>query len=331
MELPREHKFLADEPPCCLRISPQNSKIIFLGTYTLHEGTNRSGSIEIWSIQDKPEKLASLETHGAVLDLKISPFDRNLVATAHSTGNISLWKINDDGTMLAHVKDNQIFPEPEGSDETLITSLNFSPNDNNLICFTTTTGSVGLFNLETLETQLFDTEHTLEAWFADFYNKDIIFSGGDDMNLIAHDRRAPMPVFKTNRVHDAGIVSIFNPGTESTIWTGGYDDQLCVLDLRMGVSDSGDYWGMPPLVKEKLNLGGGVWRLLPSTVEGDTRIASCNMYSGGRILDHKEGKNVQVTNEFKMDHESITYGADWVNDQLVTCSFYDKVVQVWQT
>lgn len=375
--LRRRAVFNTEAPPCCLRINPLDSTIVYFGTYTLIQGNDRKGTIEIWKLRSKegttdvPDeqninlddlelqgiKLGSIPTHGAVLDIKIdsksitSNGDSILLSTAQSTGNITLWKIKkDDPLDIKEVSDVQLFPESTSNlGETLITSINFHPRKTYL-SFTTTTGIVGYYDYSegsnSNEPVCFGKEHSLEAWYADWCHLEaldnIVFSGGDDARLIAHDTRVPFPVFETSRIHDAGIVSILtarsnwceNVTDPYIIWTGGYDDQLCVLDLRAGanMNNGALFEGMPPMLREKHNLGGGVWRLIPFPKENDCRVFTCNMYDGGRMLayDSSNAKNVEVKNYYKGDHSSITYGGDWIGDVAISCSFYDNVVQVWE-
>lgn len=377
----REGVFKTDAPPCCLRIHPLDPSIVYFGTYTLVQGNERNGSIEIWKLNDqdkctgksdcpdddsisvdtlpiKGTRLKTIHTHGAVLDIKIdsksmsAPDNFILLATSHSTGNVTFWKIaKDDCTFITELCDIQLFPEPtSSSDETLITSINFHPRNNQLV-FTTTTGVVGVYDYTrpnkdpSEDLILLPGEHSLEAWYADWCHlsplENVVFSGGDDAKLIAHDIREPMPIMETDRIHDAGIVSILtarnnwcsNVTDPYVIWTGGYDDQLCVLDLRAGINTSGGrlFPGIPPIVREKHNLGGGVWRLIPSPIPNDHKVMTCNMYDGGRIVtyDNNSAQNVEVVGNFKGEHSSITYGGDWVGDRIVSCSFYDNVVQIW--
>ena len=378
--LNRKALFKTNAPPCCLRINPLDPTIVYFGTYTLIEKHNRKGTIEVWKLSqnyhtpgdfpdnDNPEInvsslpligmcINSIETNGAVLDIKIDEKSINsnnesfLISTAHSTGNITFWNINkSDPLNINQLHNVQLFPKPtSSSNETLITSINFHPR-NSQISFTTTTGMVGYYEYEQLPSAeegmtIFPTEHSLEAWYADWAHAPeldgVVFSGGDDAQLIAHDIRQPMSVFATNRIHDAGIVSILtsrkgwceNVTDPYMIWTGGYDDQLCVLDLRAGlnISSGSLFPGMPPMVKEKHNLNGGVWRLIPSPHRYDNRVMTCNMYDGGRIVSYnsENAQDVQVVNTFKGEHSSITYGGDWVENTIVSCSFYDNVVQVW--
>ncbi|KAG0688462.1 hypothetical protein C6P40_000922 [Pichia californica] len=380
--LERKAFFKTDSPPCCLRINPLDSSIIYFGTYTLIKGNERKGSIEIWKLNEsldpnsstdcpdneiisfdklplKGTKIKTISTHGAVLDIKIDPKSITssdsslLLTTGHSTGNITFWKIDkENATNITEISDIQLFPEStSNSDETLITSINYHPRKNWLV-FTTTTGNVGYYDYENPSNEtndtaltLLDTEHSLEAWYADWGHQqsldNVIFSGGDDAKLIAHDIREPMPIMETTRIHEAGIVSILtgrsnwceNITDPYVIWTGGYDDQLCVLDLRAGLNTTGGSLipGIPPLVKEKHNLGGGVWRLIPSPHVNDYRVQTCNMYDGGRVVSYNKdtAQDVEVVGFYKGEHSSITYGGDWVGDNIVTCSFYDNVVQIW--
>lgn len=165
--LRRRAVFNTEAPPCCLRINPLDSTIVYFGTYTLIQGNDRKGTIEIWKLRSKegttdvPDeqninlddlelqgiKLGSIPTHGAVLDIKIdsksitSNGDSILLSTAQSTGNITLWKIKkDDPLDIKEVSDVQLFPESTSNlGETLITSINFHPRKTYL-SFTTTTG-----------------------------------------------------------------------------------------------------------------------------------------------------------------------------------------------
>lgn len=375
--LARAAVFKTNAPPCCLRINPLDPSIVYFGTYTLVGGNVRKGTIEIWKLDgeraaehfDRPDSdvidvaelpvngklLETIHTHGAVLDIKIDPKsvhstdETMLLSTAHSTGNITFWRISkQDGVEVKEAHDAQLFSEPSAdSSETLITSINFHPRNSTLV-FTTTTGVVGYYDYSTTlaseAVTYFDTEHSLEAWYADWGHlsslENVVFSGGDDAQLIAHDTREPMPVFQTNRIHEAGIVSILtgrkgwceNVVNPYVIWTGGYDDQLCVLDLRAGMNTGGTlFQGISPMVKEKHNLGGGVWRLIPSPADNDYRVFTCNMYDGGRVVsyDANNAQDVNVVGFYKGEHSSITYGGDWVQNTAVSCSFYDNVVQVW--
>lgn len=129
-------------PPCCLRIF--QDKFILVGTYDLDKPTGfRTGSIVIYN--KNLELLNTYSTYGAILDLKLSPFDNTLVITGHSTGNISIWKIENtdsDSINLSFITSIQVY-DPE----ILITSLHFSPLYQNLVTVTATSGESAIIDL----------------------------------------------------------------------------------------------------------------------------------------------------------------------------------------
>ncbi|OWB82136.1 hypothetical protein B5S33_g758 [[Candida] boidinii] len=343
-------------PPCCLRINPNDSEIIYLGTYQLIKETGkRYGSIEIIRHDNETNEITKIKeykTDGAILDLKISPFDSSIMISVHSTGNIMIWKINsNDYTELNLIRDKLLFKESEIGSECLITSLVFHPILNNKLAITTTLGYIYLINLSNnlceIENEIYfeNGDHDIEAWISEFCSlqglSNLLISGGDDRKLIAHDIRCPenLPIWKTANIHDAGIVSIL-PSNENwcnsnpyNIWTGSYDDHVKSLDLRV-IPPMEPIQGLPPRVLESLDLGGGVWRLIPNYNNDDNnnkhKVLACCMYDGGRILNHNEGKDINIDKYFKKDHQSITYGGDWKDNKIVTCSFYDNVVQIWK-
>lgn len=340
-----------DLPPCCVRMHPDDKSIIISGTYELNKLTgNRHGSIEILKLDlSEMIPISSYKTSGAILDLKFSPYDNTLLVSCHSTGNVMVWrcKIVSGSIELTLLHDQQIF-----STDTLITSLNFSPGKPNLILLTLTTGEsllISIDNLKISDPLLFTTKHDLECWTGAFGSQgllsNVVFTGGDDFLLIAHDIREPdfaPSIFKATKIHDAGVVSIlpstvthngvgdWNLQNPYLLWTGSYDDCLRSLDLRV-MSPQELIPGIPPLTKTKLNLGGGVWRLIPSPKANDNRLLACCMYDGARIIDMSPDGEPEVVRYFKKDHESMCYGGDWSvdGDVVVTCSFYDKVVQAW--
>ncbi|CAL9728309.1 diphthine methyltransferase [Monosporozyma unispora] len=368
-------------PPCCLRIF--RDKFILVGTYELNKATGvRTGSLDVYNVQ--LNLIKSYPTYGAILDLKLSPFDDNLVITAHSTGNIMIWKIDYDYSVpkLAMIANVQLFDT-----QVLIASVHFSPLDSKIISVTNTAGESAIVNIEAggdieavtsqviadsyaridqklYEVQgeeinavdgvveVFDEPHSLECWTAEFGQlspfENVLFTGGDDATIIAHDLRSKSKIWSNNRIHGAGVVGIkcstpnFRSNRPTSIITGSYDDHIRSLDLRM----MGDmiYPGsnVPTAKFSELNLGGGVWRFseLPLSLKKNqstdkNTLMVCCMYDGAKIvtMDENEENNgneyFQIQHYLKSGHESMCYGGDWCPDFVATCSFYDKSLQLW--
>lgn len=335
-------------PPCALRYHPSDSSLIFLGSYKLEESDkSRHGTVEIYQRTGETlGLLKSIPTGGAILDLKFSPFDDSIVYTAHSTGDIQIWRYADSELSLLHKA--QLFDT-----EVLITSIITSQTIDHRLLLTTTEGYCCLVDITGTgcsEPRYFGSQHELQAWTGAFGNmaelSNVVFTGGDDSCLMAHDTREPdsMAIFEAKRVHDAGITAIqtAQPGDHHskgdwfqdkpyTLWTGSYDDCLRTFDLRC-VPGHGLMQGMPPKVKERLNLGGGVWRFQACPTPGDNRLLTCCMYDGARIIGPMSDIEPSVEGYFKGQHESMVYGCDWnpTNlDEVATCSFYDNVVHLW--
>lgn len=180
-----------------------------------------------------------------------------------------------------------IFQHQLFDSNTLVLSIKFSANDPSLMSATLSSGEVALLRITdagaiTVIAQ--HQSHTLECWtsaFGETSNLDnILFSGGDDSLLVSHDLRIMSMehsgiIWSSMRLHDAGITSIL-PSSIKTgwmrqsplcLWTGGYDDQLVSVDLRLGAQNCLDKYNVPR-VESKLDLGGGVWRLVPKPWAG---------------------------------------------------------------
>lgn len=366
-------------PPCCLRII--DNQFVLVGTYQLNkESGYRTGSLDLYD--EKLNLLMSQETYGAILDVKLSPFNDGLAATAHSTGNVTLWSISKDNKcevpIVKEVANLQVFDS-----ETLMTSLHFSPLDPALLLVTGTSGEsatidivkgdvvssiVGLRNLYSkiekttsvvqgasqqvvnMNPRVFDAQHSLECWTGEFGSlqplENVVFTGGDDATIIAHDLRSQEQIWSNSRIHEAGVVAIkcgtanFRHTRPTSIITGSYDDCIRVLELRM-LGESTIYPGQnTPVAKSWTeNLGGGVWRFSerPKALgqsPGIDELLVCCMYNGAKIIkitDCEAQPDYSLTESsfLKEGHESMCYGADWCDNFAVTCSFYDNSLQKW--
>ncbi|CCD25528.1 diphthamide synthase NDAI_0F02100 [Naumovozyma dairenensis CBS 421] len=367
-------------PPCCLQIFKNNGKKkrIILGTYELNKETGyRVGTLDL--LDEDLQLITSQDTYGAVLDLKLNPFDNSLLASGHSTGNIMLWKVSSETDELVLLSNLQIFETDK-----LVTSLHWSPLVKNFMMITNTAGEMATIDIETQMISSFNSglsststhvdtltwkeyevqgkqenaiacfpdtftgKHGLECWTAEFGVlspfENVVFTGGDDATIMAHDLRSKGSIWSNNRIHEAGVVGIkcstptFRSNRPMSLITGSYDDYIRSFDLRM-LGDNiypGD--NIPVAQLSSRNLGGGVWRFSNCPTNGDgedmDKLLVCCMYDGAKIVSIDESNNgtedyFLVSNYLKTGHESMCYGGDWDSDFIATCSFYDKSVQKW--
>ncbi|KAI5955895.1 hypothetical protein KGF54_001397 [Candida jiufengensis] len=322
-------------PPCCLRIHPDDTSRIYIGTYKLETETGlKHGSLDYFKYDDVTKSLKliqSVPTKSAILDIKFNPSNLNQIVSGHSNGSILIWKVEQDQISVEH----EITIDPDSC----ITSIFFNPNTRNQLLITFTSGCSSIYDLITQSTTWLETQHELECWTGSFGElgelTNVVYTGGDDSLLIAHDLRTSNSIWTLKRGHDAGIVSILSPSPNwnnlkgNYLYTGSYDDHLRIWDLRC--IDSKNPALIEGYIPKKIyeeNLGGGVWRLIPSPV--DNRMLTCCMYDGARVINTNETE-FKVDRYFKGDHASMCYGGDWSSDgkYIATCSFYDNVVQIW--
>jgi diphthamide biosynthesis protein 7 len=311
------HTAFTVSPPSCLSFSLLDPTLLVVGTYTLDEAattleTKKTGTLELYRVSSGGlSHLQSLPTSmGAVLDLKFSPREQDLVAVAESRGAVSLYRIDAAVGRIAHERTLALFPP-----EVLVLSLTFSPTGANVLAVTLSDGGVAVLDLAKGETSYAYVPHSLEAWTCEFSRDGKrLFSGGDDSIMIVQDLEAQVEVGRTRRgAHEAGVTAILAQ-EDGGVWSGSYDETLRVWDLR----------GRIKAVEEK-SLGGGVWRLLE--MGGDKVLASC-MHAGGRVV-RKQDLEVVATWE---ENESMNYGGHVhpnAPEVIASCSFYDKRLCIW--
>ncbi|KTW29368.1 hypothetical protein T552_01322 [Pneumocystis carinii B80] len=202
---------------------------------------------------------------------------------------------------------------------TLILSVSIS-NIRKSAIVSTSMGDLCIFDLNSLEVIHKWKAHELECWTA-CYNIDssFIFSGSDDCTFKIWDiRSAVQPIFTNTKSHEAGVISFIS--FDERLITGSFDDHIRLFDFR---DFSKELW------KENMS---SPWRLIQHP-ENQFRILGCLMYEGAKVFDLNISENneykVRVYKEF-VEHESIVYAGDWYNEQeVITCSFYDKKICLW--
>lgn len=335
----------------------------------------------------------------SILDVKSHPTNSNVFFTAQSTGEIIVWKFEDLSlyydSVLEKLKlgdeissflppkiiSQKSYSITEEDRSVLVLSLSIAPvAPYTTISATLTSGAVIVCKLLEPDFSLkiirrVSSAHDLEAWVSSFLRESdqVLFSGGDDAVLAAHDLRVSQyddedddtcTVWKTRRIHEAGVVSILSLSDVGSgnsnenpyiLWTGGYDDMLKEVDIRTTPSmlfadSSSTMMPIPPRAAvSEMNLGGGVWKLIPKPASGsnttpngfgsntnDGTILACCMYGGARILERNKnssetGEPATVIKTVTQGHTSMVYGGAWLDqDTAVTCSFYDQSVQIWK-
>ncbi|KAI0033176.1 WD-40 repeat-containing protein [Vararia minispora EC-137] len=185
--------------------------------------------------------------------------------------------------------------------------------------------------------------HDYEPWIAawNYWDTNIIYSGGDDLKMKAWDIRAgfSQPV-AINKRFTAGVTTIqSHPNTEHIIAVGSYDSSVRLFDTRKLLT---------PLTQAEV--GGGAWRVKwhPSPKRTHDLLVAA-MHGGFKILKFHDMWTSQDTppvfrerwtimKEFNK-HQSLAYGVDWshvpMQDErgetlVASASFYDHAMYLWR-
>lgn len=312
--------------------------VLAAATYTLQEQErDRAGSISLFSVDVASEDasrrlrlLYTVETAG-IFDMKWSP-KSPLLAQADAHGRLALRRLeqedgSDTGILLTDVSAEDI-----SSSMCLYVDWNQTAES---LSVGLSDGSLSLVSVreDRLEISEQWTAHQFEVWtcYFDRTSPHLLYSGSDDCCFSCWDLRESPPniVFQNKKSHKMGVCCITqNPLEGNMLLTGSYDEFLRVWDMRF----------MAKPVNEKLiNLGGGVWRMKYHPSIADVVLAAC-MHNGFAIV--KVGSGDATVMETYCKHESLAYGADWQKSEEVeqngnssvvaTCSFYDRLLRVWQ-
>jgi len=173
--------------------------------------------------------------------------------------------------------------------------------------------------------------HSHEAWIAAFnyWDQQVVFSGGDDSLLRTWDLRAGLErAVTTSRRHTMGVTSIqSSPHREHVLATGSYDENILIWDLRQ-----------PRAPLSETKVGGGVWRLKWHP-HSPSHLAAASMHNGYHVLSVDDQGATTILREYR-EHESLAYGVDWQVPRqaalsrpslLASCSFYDHKLTLWTT
>ncbi|KAH8244987.1 hypothetical protein KR032_003484 [Drosophila birchii] len=276
------------------------------------------------------ERLQCIET-AAILDMKWLPACGSdcgpQLATVNSIGELEIYEFDAAEKKLGKRTCLSLKEAEESEEQPLALALDWRQLEDGQVQFAVSDSKGGLNLLQYsssggLTRQRSWSAHGFEAWTCAFdrWSPHLLYSGGDDMLLLAHDLRTEQRPW-TNRAHMAGVTCLLShPRHEHHLLTGSYDEQLRLFDTR----------SMKRTLAEQ-NLGGGIWRLKPHSVRPDLILAAC-MYTNFSVvqLDAKEPA-LRLLGAYE-EHKSICYGADWApsgtgdgNGQLTmaTCSFYD--------
>lgn len=198
--------------------------------------------------------------------------------------------------------------------------------------------------------QLGGGQHDLEAWTVCFdthqAGNQLLHSGGDDARWRGWDLRClpSQPAF-TVGWHSAGVCSIQpHPLHPFAIVTGSYDRRLALWDRRR--------LGRPVQALEPA-AASGVWKLRWHPTDSDRLLAAC-MYDGfyiyqipgllfgGGEAEEPQGQVTTTQREScptrgmavrtRYDPGALSYGCAWLDDcTAVTCSFYNRQLQIWSS
>ncbi|XP_016972888.1 diphthine methyltransferase [Drosophila rhopaloa] len=294
------------------------------------KGRPRKGRVYLYQFGNTNsalERLQCIET-SAILDMKWLPAwsgDGNpLLSTVNSLGQLEIYQFLRDDKKLQ--KRTCFSLEEEAHKESpLALALDWRQEEQHIqLAISDSKGGLNLLKYspqgEVIRERSWSA-HGFEAWTCAFdrWSPHLLYSGGDDMLLMAHDLRTEQRAW-TNRAHMAGVTCLLShPKHENHLLTGSYDEQLRLFDTR----------AMKRTLAE-LDLGGGIWRLKPHPAYPDLILAAC-MYTNFSLvqLDAKD-PSLCLLGAYE-EHKSICYGADWGPGSnkddgaliMGTCSFYD--------
>jgi len=297
-------------------------------------------------VRNVPSHAAGFMKDGTVLRCHTTPSRRPLLAVAEAEGGVNLFEW-DFEQHLANVSTLRVAPS-----HVLCLSIDWSNRRAPTSVAASLVASLSDGTLALLEPdqtgQLVGTNtwaaHAHEPWCVawDYWDTNVIYSGGDDLQLKVWDTRQgfDQPII-SNKRFDAGVTCIqSHPSIEHLIAVGSYDATVRLFDSRRPLR---------PLAQA--DVGGGAWRVKwhPSpSRDHDLLVAA--MHDGFKIVrfhdighqtrppsDANDG-NWEIIRRYD-DHQSLAYGVDWSHntwqDQpgqtlIASASFYDHTLHLWR-
>ncbi|KAL4243426.1 Diphthine methyltransferase [Abortiporus biennis] len=267
-----------------------------------------------------------------------------ILGVADSEGHISLYDLDPESKHLNKIQSIECAPST-----VLCLSLDWSnrrtPSSGlGSLIVSLSNGSLALLEPDSTSELSISSQweaHEFEPWIAawNYWDTNVIYSGGDDLKLKGWDIRSgfSQPTF-VNKRFDAGVTTIqSHPYVEHIIAVGSYDNSVRLFDMRKP---------LVPLVQA--DVGGGAWRVKwhPSSRRRKDLLVAC-MHDGFKVVRFNAlgdpvvgggvgGKEWDIVKRFDK-HESLAYGVDWsfreqAKDEslIASCSFYDHLLHVWE-
>ncbi len=316
------------------------------------------------------QAIASETSLAGVLDAKWSPLragpgvGQGILGVASADGSLSAWAVVEEAGGSRKWSKLAEAGLGDPADPPIVLSLAWAGTASDApSCEVAASRRDGLISVLACEAGAAGAElNELESWLAHSYGPGVgaeawivgvnphageagrcqqVWTGGDDGTLKGWDMREPAAGSGTRRRRrptfaaelGAGVCSCqWNPVSEFTVATGGYDGVLRVWDTRKtGSSVSGED------CLAAAETGGGVWRIKWRPGSGDA-ILTASMRGGARLFAWAEEQRlVPTASTLVHGAESLTYGADWLllaagaaeEDTIGTCSFYNNEFRVW--
>ncbi len=139
-----------------------------------------------------------------------------------------------------------------------------------------------------------------------------VATGADDCCLKLWDIRSGENTLINKKSHQTGVTTLkFMSDTE--LLTGSYDERIRRFDIR----------NLSQPITEVRSIG-GIWRIKPHNEL--LFVAAC--YGGCQVVSLDDFR--PVSGPF-IAHNSMAYGISPINDNTaISCSFYDRAIQIWQ-